>query len=38
MTAWASRHHRALFYGVLVLWTVVMIAFLPRHLMHVFGG
>ena len=38
MTAWASRHHRALFYGVLVLWTVVMVAFLPRHLMHVFGG
>lgn len=38
MTAWASRHQRALFYGVLVMWTVVMIAFLPRHLMHVFGG
>jgi succinate dehydrogenase / fumarate reductase cytochrome b subunit len=38
MTAWASRHQRALFYGVLVLWLVVMIAFLPRHLMHVFGG
>ncbi len=38
MTAWASRHQRALFYGVLVLWAVVMIAFLPRHLMHVFGG
>jgi succinate dehydrogenase / fumarate reductase cytochrome b subunit len=38
MTLWAVRHQRALFYGVLVLWTVVMVAFLPRHLMHVFGG
>jgi len=38
MTRWAVRHQRALFYGVLVLWTVVMVAFLPRHLMHVFGG
>lgn len=38
MTRWAVRHQRALFYGVLVLWTVVMVAFLPRHLMHVFGA
>jgi succinate dehydrogenase / fumarate reductase cytochrome b subunit len=38
MTRWASRHQRALFYGVLVMWTVVMVAFLPRHLMNVFGG
>ena len=38
MTRWAVRHQRALFYGVLVLWTVVMVWFLPRHLMHVFGG
>ena len=38
LTRWAVRHQRALFYGVLVLWTVVMVWFLPRHLMHVFGG
>jgi succinate dehydrogenase / fumarate reductase cytochrome b subunit len=38
MTRWAVRHQRALFYGVLVMWTVVMVAFLPRHLMHVFGA
>lgn len=33
-----TRHHRALFYGVLGLWAVLMIGFAPRHLMNVFGG
>ncbi len=33
-----TRRHRALFYGVLGLWAVLMIGFAPRHLMNVFGG
>lgn len=33
-----TRHHRAMFYGVLGLWAVLMIGFAPRHLMNVFGG
>lgn len=32
-----TRHHVALFYVVIGLWLVTMIAFTPRHLMHVFG-
>lgn len=33
-----TRHQRALFWGVLGLWAVLMIGFAPRHLIHVFGG
>ncbi len=33
-----TRHHKAMFYGVLGVWLVLMIGFTPRHLMHVFGG
>lgn len=33
-----TRYQKAMFYGVLVLWLVLMIGFTPRHLMHVFGG
>lgn len=36
--AWATRHQRVLFWVVLGLWAVTMAGFLPRHLMHVFGG
>ena len=32
-----TKHHVALFYVVLGLWLATMIAFTPRHLMHVFG-
>ncbi len=31
------RHHVAMFYGVIALWVIVMLAFTPRHLMNVFG-
>lgn len=34
---WGARHQRQLFWGVLVAWVVVMIPFVIRHLMHVFG-
>lgn len=33
-----TRHQKAMFYIVLGLWLVVMIAFTPRHLINVFGG
>lgn len=32
-----TRHHRAMFYIVLGLWTAAMAAFIPRHLSNVFG-
>lgn len=36
--SWATRHQRVLFWVVLGLWVVTMAGFLPRHLLHVFGG
>ncbi len=33
-----TRHHRAMFWVVIVLWIAVLAAFTPRHLIHVFGG
>jgi succinate dehydrogenase / fumarate reductase cytochrome b subunit len=33
-----TRHQRALFWTVLGVWAVMMIAFTPRHLIAVFGG
>jgi len=37
-TRWGTRYQKVMFYIVLALWVVLMAAFLPRHLMHVFGG
>lgn len=33
-----ARHQRAMFYGVIVIWFVVMIPFGIIHLIHVFGN
>lgn len=33
-----ARHHRTMLWGVLGLWAVVMIPFLIRHGMNMFGG
>lgn len=33
-----TKYQRQLFWGVLVLWVILMVGFTPRHLMHVFGG
>lgn len=33
-----TRHQKAMFYIVLALWAVTILAFAPRHLSHVFGG
>lgn len=32
-----TQHQRAMFWIVIVLWVVVMLAFTPRHLINVFG-
>ena len=37
-TKWGTRYQKVMFYVVLALWVVVMAAFLPRHLSHVFAG
>ncbi len=37
-SAWAARHERQLWWGVIALWAVTMLAFTPRHLMFAFGG
>jgi succinate dehydrogenase / fumarate reductase, cytochrome b subunit len=36
--SFATKHQRTLFWIVIGLWAVTMAGFLPRHLMHVFGG
>jgi succinate dehydrogenase / fumarate reductase cytochrome b subunit len=38
MWSWATRHQRQLWWGVLGLWVVTMLGFVPRHLMFAFGG
>jgi succinate dehydrogenase / fumarate reductase, cytochrome b subunit len=35
--SWATRHQQVLFYVVIVLWVITMLAFVPRHLMNVFS-
>jgi succinate dehydrogenase / fumarate reductase cytochrome b subunit len=35
--SWATRHQRELWWGVIGLWLVTMLAFTPRHLMSVFA-
>lgn len=35
---WALRHQRKLAWAVWIIVALLMAGFLPRHLMHVFGG
>ncbi|WP_022893676.1 succinate dehydrogenase, cytochrome b556 subunit [Agromyces subbeticus] len=35
--AWATRHQKLLFWIVVGLWVVTMLAFTPRHLINVFS-
>ena len=35
--SWAIRHQREVWWGVIGLWLVTMLAFTPRHLMSVFA-
>jgi succinate dehydrogenase / fumarate reductase cytochrome b subunit len=37
-TGWGNRHHRLMFWIVIALWLVLLAGFIPRQLMHVFGG
>ena len=37
-TGFGTRHQRAMFWIVIALWVLLLLAFVPRHLMHVFGG
>ena len=33
-----AKYQRSMFWIVIVLWILLLVGFLPRHLMHVFGG
>jgi len=33
-----TKHHRFMFWAVIVLWLVLLVGFVPRQLMHIFGG
>ena len=37
-TEFGTRHHKALFWVAIALWIVLLAGFIPRQLMHVFGG
>lgn len=37
MFSWATRMQRQLWWGVLGLWVVTMLGFVPRHLINVFS-
>jgi succinate dehydrogenase / fumarate reductase cytochrome b subunit len=36
--SFGTRHQKAMFYVVLVLWAITIAGFAPRQIMHVFGG
>ncbi|TQO19370.1 succinate dehydrogenase subunit C [Rhodoglobus vestalii] len=36
--AFGAKHHVTMFWVVVSIWLVLLIGFVPRHLMHVFGG
>ena len=35
--SWATRNQKVLFYIVIALWVLTMLAFVPRHLINVFS-
>ena len=37
-TGFGTRHQRAVFWIAVGIWILLLVAFVPRHLMHVFGG
>lgn len=32
------KNQKKLFWGVMILWAILMLAFIPRQLIHTFGG
>ena len=36
--SWGPRAQKAMFWIVIALWLVLLLAFVPRHLMNIFGG
>ena len=37
-TTFGTRHQKAVFWVVIALWLVLLAGFIPRQLMHIFGG
>ena len=37
-TAFGTRHQKAMFWVAIALWVVLLAGFVPRQLMHIFGG
>ena len=37
-STWGTRHQRLMFWIVIGLWLVLLAGFVPRQLMHIFGG
>ena len=37
-TAFGTRHHKAMLWVAVGLWIVLLAGFIPRQLMHIFGG
>jgi succinate dehydrogenase / fumarate reductase cytochrome b subunit len=36
--SWGTKHQKLMFYMVIGLWVVLLAGFIPRQLMHIFGG
>ena len=37
-TGFGTRHQKAMFWIAIALWVVLLVGFIPRQLMHIFGG
>ena len=37
-TGFGTRHHKVMFWVAIGLWIVLLAGFIPRQLMHIFGG
>jgi len=37
-SSWGTKHQRLMFWIVVAVWILLLVGFIPRHLMHTFGG
>ena len=37
-TSFGTRHQKAMFWVAIGIWVLLLIGFIPRQLMHIFGG